>query len=284
MDATILNSQTANLPPVTDVSGGEWQDPRVIAGTDAPLVTVVVITSEADREKWLADAIRSIPAFAEVVVCTTVKGDAESLTVDKYDSEEDVSFIECTYTHAGEFDFGRARNVAQQLAAGAWVFALDADERLVSTQHEYLRRILTNAPGNIGCYYVSMVIHQVHGRGKRMEDKRFNYAIPRIYRRTGTDSTPLTWEWCVHEQILPSVAAHGYDCGDTALVVVHEGYLISVEDMIAKKHRNLPRIMRQYQETPHTYLLSKLNAETAELSALMADRDADRLQGPIENV
>lgn len=276
------NTQTRDLPPVTDPSGGEWQDPRAIAGTDAPLVTVVMITSVADREKWIADAVASIPAFAEVVVCTTIAGTRETLAVEKYDSEDDVSFIECTYTYAGEFDFGRARNVAQQLATGVWVFALDADERMVSTQHEYLRRILTNAPDNVGCYNVSMVIHQVCGRGKRMEDRRFNYAIPRIYRRTGKNGEPLTWGWCVHEQILPAVAAHGYDCGDTALVVVHEGYLVPVEEMIAKKHRNLPRIMRQYEETPHTYLLSKLNAETAELTALMAERDAERLQGPID--
>lgn len=282
MDTVVLNRQTVDLPSVSDPSGGEWQDPRIIAGTDAPLVTVVMITSVADREKWIADAVGSIPAFAEVVVCTTVQGEAEALTVDKYDSEDNISFIECTYTYTGDFDFGRARNVAQQLATGTWIFALDADERIAMTQHEYLRRILTDAPDNIGCYYVSMVIHQVHGRGKRMEDKRFNYAIPRIYRRVGRNGEPLTWEWCVHEQILPSVAAHGYDCADTGLVVIHEGYLVSVEEMIAKKHRNLSRIMRQYEDTPHTYMLNKMNAETAQLTALLAERDKERIRGPIE--
>lgn len=229
------HAQYVNLP--------EWELPE----TEAPL-TFVIITSESDRDRYLHDCIASLPAWADVVVAVTVPGEVESVSVPVFDGR--VATV--TYTYAGSFDFGRARNVAMNGVTTPWVLHLDADERLLEAHHGKLYRLLQLFHDRIGGAYVTMIGHHI---GQTLSEKRYAFPIMRLHR-----NDPLIyWVFSVHEQLAPSVADAGYQDADTDVVVLHEGYQANKDVLLEKFDRNLKAMIAQYNVTPNQFFLSKIS-------------------------
>ena len=214
--------------------------------TGAPL-SVVIITSAKDAETYLPNCLASLPEWAEVVVCHTASAETETLTVVDIDER----LITLRYTYTGRFDFGRARNAAKQAARAEWVMHLDADERLIPTQFNRIRHVVTTMPDDCGGIYVTMTGHH---DGETLAEKRYAFPIMRLHRNVPA----INWVYSIHEQLSPSVKRARYRDADTNIVVLHEGYQASKDEMLDKLDRNLKAMIYQYTVTPNQFFLTKI--------------------------
>lgn len=229
---------------------GRWQTeslPQWEGDLSTAPLTVVIITSEADAEKYLPACLASLPEWADVVVCRTEPSDEEGVSEPFYVGN--VAHI--VYGYVGAFDFGRARNVAMSGVTTPWVLHLDADERLLPQQHGKLAKLLEVFPQEVGAGYVTMIGHHI---GQTLAEKRYAFPIMRLHRNVPS----IYWVFAIHEQLSPSVKDAGYQDADTDLVVLHEGYVADESVMLQKFDRNLKSMIYQYTRTPNQFFMSKI--------------------------
>lgn len=98
------------------------------------LLDVVVIFREEDKH-YLHDLRKSIPNFAKLILVMTKSSDKDTLSILENNKNETYAILE--YTEM--FSFCYARNQALRLSDKKFILSLDADERLLTHQHEQLR-------------------------------------------------------------------------------------------------------------------------------------------------
>lgn len=98
------------------------------------LLDVVVIFREEDKH-YLHDLRKSIPSFAKLILVMTKSSDKDTLSILENNENQTYAILEYT----GIFSFCYARNQALRLSDKKFILTLDADERLLTHQHEQLR-------------------------------------------------------------------------------------------------------------------------------------------------
>ena len=98
------------------------------------LLDVVVIFREEDKH-YLHDLRKSLPNFAKLILVMTKSSDKDTLSI--LENNENQTYAILEYTEV--FSFCYARNQALRLSDKKFILTLDADERLLTHQHEQLK-------------------------------------------------------------------------------------------------------------------------------------------------
>jgi glycosyltransferase involved in cell wall biosynthesis len=98
---------------------------------------IVVIFREIDKH-YLIDLKQSIPNYAKLILVMTKQSDKDVLTI--LENSKDLSYSILEYTNT--FSFSYARNQALKLSSQRYILSLDADERLLTHQHQQLLEYL----------------------------------------------------------------------------------------------------------------------------------------------
>lgn len=204
---------------------------------NAPKISLCVITK--DEERVLPRLLRSVQGVVdEIVVVDTGSTDA-TVEVAK-------SFGARVLHQAFDDDFSAVRNVALEAATQPWILVLDADEVLAPGSGRYLRAAA--ADDRIAGAYLKFENDLGGGRSHVCGLMRFFRNDPSI-----------RFEYVIHEQALPSIAAfartHGLRLAQLDQVrVYHDGYLPTRRDERSKDERNERLFRKQVERHPdHTY-------------------------------
>src|SRR5581483_1944964 len=194
---------------------------------DGPLLTAAMIVR--DEEAHLPDCLRSIRNVVdEIVVIDTGSSDA---TV-----EIARSFGARVQVHPWQGDFAAARNAGLDLARGAWILYIDADERLRPVSRERVEGILEAAAD-----HASLRVRLVP----------FTGATPFWEFRIWRSDPRIRFVGKMHEKVTPAIAEVARDdglmIGESELCLDHVGY---DGDQTQKHERNLPLLQTQLATEP----------------------------------
>jgi tetratricopeptide (TPR) repeat protein len=112
-------------------------------------------------------------------------------------------------------DFAAARNESLHHATGAWIFWLDADERLDNANRQKLRTLFANLPDANVAYNMT----------QRSELEPSTYSAAQVdHVRLFRNHPEIRWQYRVHEQILAAVRRSGGDLVRTDIIIEHAGF------------------------------------------------------------
>lgn len=132
--------------------------------------------------------------------------------------------------------FAAARNEALHHALGEWVLVLDADERLAAGQGAAVRAATRDGVDGVDCRLVSA-----------LPPDQPSAVIAAWYCRLFRRRAGVRFEGRVHEQIAPSIRAHGGTIVRSDIVIEHLGY---AEPGPARLARNLSLLRRELADRP----------------------------------
>lgn len=194
-----------------------------------PTLSLAMIAK--NEEAWIREALDSVRGLCdELIVVDTGSTDATAAIAG-----------ECGATvvpHPWRDDFSEARNAALQLVKTDWVLMLDADERLVSEDHDKVRSAITDTP--MAAYNLRVI--SVGERGDDLSEAM----VTRLFR-----SDPrIRWRNRVHEQIVPSILEAGMGLDRLDVRLIHYGYLPDVVRNRGKVDRNRDLIDMMIRDVP----------------------------------
>ena len=232
--------------------------PRIEAQQPTPQaetfpVSFVVITHEADAP-MMQGLLNTLPANAEVCILTnrqTKDGEEPTLSEVEVKQVGTLTLRLQHWVYAGSFHFAEARNLCDQLATNEWRMWIDTDDRLAHCQHELLRRFATTCPAGYGAAWCGVASYEPSWDGMAQGKITSAYQI-RLYR----GSIGARWEGRVHEQIYPHIQQLGFNASETSIIVIHTGYMGSVEQREAKLRRNFDLLTKQVVEGATTQHLT----------------------------
>jgi GT2 family glycosyltransferase/Flp pilus assembly protein TadD len=175
-------------------------------GRDRPRVSLCLIVrnEEANLPDCLGPAADLVD---EIVVVDTGSTDRTKDVARRYGARV-FDFPWCD-------SFAAARNHSLEHATGAWIFWLDADDRLDEDNRTKLRRLLAGLQEDNVAY--AMKCHclpdRVTGTATIVDHVRLFRSHP-----------ALRWQYRVHEQILPAIRRQGGQVRWTDVVIHHCGY------------------------------------------------------------
>lgn len=204
---------------------------------EAPKISLCVIAK--DEARVLPRMLRSVQgAVDEIIVVDTGSTDATA--------EIAASFGARVLHERFDDDFSAVRNVALAAARHPWILVLDADEVLAPGCARHLRAAA--ADERIAGAYLRFENDLGGGRSHVC-------GLMRFFRNDPT----IRFEYVIHEQALPSIAAfaraHGLRLAQLDHVrVYHDGYLAERRDERKKDERNERLFRKQLERYPdHTY-------------------------------
>ena len=182
--------------------------------------------------------------------------------------------------HAWADDFAAARNVSIGAAEGKWILYLDADERVPPDSEPKILRAISD---KADAYFV-----RIESGVDSSAGKVFVSFYPRLFRNL----PGLAFEGRVHEQIYPSLEAHGARIEVSDIVIKHSGYTVSPDEMAAKARRNAAMLDRQLKDKPDDALAlfhlgearSMLGEHEAAVASYEAALKASRLPRVVTSV
>ncbi|GAW29559.1 MULTISPECIES: glycosyltransferase family 2 protein [unclassified Carboxydocella] len=202
-----------------------------------------------NEENCLARCLTSVQELVDEIIIVDTGSTDRTLEIAASFSAR---LFSCPWTH----DFSQARNFALEQARGDWILVLDADEVLIHQGREQLQRFLT-APGSLyeGFYLPVINLHEPDNWLYRSQD-----LVVRLFR----NRPHYRFSGVIHEQVLPSIAAHaGKEAiGQAPLTIYHYGYLPAVIQQKQKCQRNQQVIqlaLTQNKQDP--FLLYSLGCE-----------------------
>jgi tetratricopeptide (TPR) repeat protein len=192
----------------------------------------VVLLSAAlivrDEERLLEPCLRSIAALVDEIVVVDTGSTDRSVAIARAHGAQ-------VHEVAWTGDFSAARNRALDLARGAWVLYIDADERARPCAPEAVRAQLME-PAYLG---YRVLFHPRPGHTA--------YRELRLFRR----DPRIRFRGVIHESMWPDVdavrAADGGRIGESVLALDHVGY---EGDQRPKHARNLPLLERALAADP----------------------------------
>lgn len=115
-------------------------------------------------------------------------------------------------------DFSRARNESLQHAKGRWILVLDADERLVRSEHATLRCLIEGAMDREmrPTKAFTLTVKASLDGGKTGQTARILRLFP--------NRPDVRYEWPVHEQVNSSIGRAGLAVEPAPVTILHVGY------------------------------------------------------------
>jgi GT2 family glycosyltransferase/tetratricopeptide (TPR) repeat protein len=225
-------------PPVVVNAGGSNGRPRVS-------LCLIVKDEEANLPACLGCAA---DLADEVVVVDTGSTDGTKEVALRHGAK--------VFDFAWVDSFSAARNECLRQATGAYIFWLDADDRLDEDNRARLRRLFAGLGGENEAY--SMKCHCLPEPGS-------NTATVVDHIRLFRNLPQVRWKYRVHEQILPAVRAAGAEVRWSEVVIHHTGY----QDA-ALRRRKLQRDLRllemeQAEQPDDPFTLFNLGSVNQEL-------------------
>ncbi len=203
----------------------------VAAGAVArPWVSVTMIVK--DEEANLPDCLESIRGLAdELIVVDTGSSDRTKEVAARYGAK--------VYDFQWRDSFAAARNEALRHATGAWVFWLDADDRLDEENRAKLRGLFATLKDEPAAYRMTcLCLAGPDGRETEVDHLRLFRNHPQ-----------LRWDYRVHEQVLPAVRRLGHAVRRAGVVVRHAGYRDPAV-LARKRDRDLRLLELEARERP----------------------------------
>lgn len=204
---------------------------------DAPKISLCVIAK--DESRVLPRMLRSVQgAVDEIIVVDTGSTDDTAEIAERFGAR--------VLHRPFDDDFSDVRNVALAAARHPWILVLDADEVLAPGSGRHLRAAA--ADDRIAGAYLRFENDLGGGRSHVCGLMRFFRNDPSI-----------RFEYVIHEQALPSIAAyareHGLRLAQLDQVrVYHDGYLAHRREERNKDERNERLFRKQVERFPdHTY-------------------------------
>lgn len=215
------------------------------------LVSFVVVYYDKD-EHFMTTLAKSLPTWAEWVFVKSVQDGTDT------EVKRVKNVVQANYNYKGMFNFRDSKRYAKQFATGKWIFWLDDDEHLDIFQHDYIKDVLNNVPEDVGGLFCTQY-SWLQGITKGTHNVREATATVRI----SLNIPPINWVGAdVHDVLEPTILESGYKILDTNIRILHDGWLISKEEMIERLERNLYRLWRsdytigtEFEERYMNYLI-----------------------------
>jgi GT2 family glycosyltransferase/Flp pilus assembly protein TadD len=196
-------------PGTTEDQGVDTpRSPEVVAGPAAgrPRVSLCLIVK--DEEANLAACLGSAADLVDdLVVVDTGSTDRTKEVAARFGAR--------VYDFPWCDSFAAARNECLRHAAGAWIFWLDADDRLDEDNRRKLRTLFAGLGDENAAYSMKCLC---------LPDPVSRTATAVDHVRLFRNHPQIRWQYRVHEQILPAVRAVGGEVRWTDVVVHHAGY------------------------------------------------------------
>ena len=147
-------------------------------------------------------------------------------------------FTDKVFTFEWCDDFSAARNFSISKASHDWIFMIDCDEYIKSTDVEeltYFMEHLPHAAGSVSRENVSGSLDALDYYTDRTE-RLFNR---NLYHYTGI----------IHEQLTP-IAGGEMECFLLNTVLFHDGYVMTAQEREEKSRRNLSLLLKQSEKEP----------------------------------
>lgn len=208
-------------------------------------VSFVVITRNEDLEH-LARMIETLPQHCEICVLSNMQGDKDGVTEMEVVQQGTRTIRNRKWIYTGNFHFGHARNLADEMATNDWRFWIDSDDRLAHCQHQKIARVAETAPPGTGGAFAGVVSYEPDYKGEthnNMGGVTSAYQL-RMYR----GSCGAKWTGRVHEQIYPNLQRLGWGAMPTSVIVLHEGYNAPLAARLAKMERNVELLLLEVHE------------------------------------
>ena len=199
---------------------GRRTSPAGQSGAVYPLSLCMIVRNE---ERFLRDALTSVQGVVdEICIVDTGSTDGTVAIAESYGAR--LSFL------SWRDDFSGARNAALAMATGAWIFVLDADERLAPDSRERLRALRRMRPD---------------GRGRWLRCRNLNDAAREIVASTNAivrifpNDPAVRYRGTLHEYVARAGEEHSLTATMTPIEILHYGYLPQVMSERGKSARNL---------------------------------------------
>jgi glycosyltransferase involved in cell wall biosynthesis len=191
-----------------------------------------------DEEECLADALSSIKPIAD-----------EIIVVDTGSTDNTVKIAESFGAKIYHFnwidDYSAARNISIKYATSKWIIYLDADEILPAESKAIIRDLAINADDKIGGFICNIQSEFLDDNG----DIGLHTGLyPRFFRNLGYPVSHFFGK--IHEQISPSFIDRGYRFENSELVVKHNGYVVSKQEMQTKISGHLKILTEHVESEP----------------------------------
>ncbi len=182
-------------------------------------------------------------------------------------------------------DFAAARNESLKYAIGEWLLYMDADERLILKDKDYIFKVINSIPEKIGA--VLCILESLHSKNDGKSEMHRG-AYPRLFRNYGYPNIKFIGK--IHEQISPSIRQLGKEFVDSEIVIEHLGYNRDLEIITQKVKRNYELLLEQVKEEPLNgyawfqlgQTLGRMNLQNQAIEALEFALETNSLSGPLK--
>jgi tetratricopeptide (TPR) repeat protein len=192
-----------------------------------------------DEEKNLPRALASVRGLADEIVIVDTGSTDRTIEIAR---AAGARVVEKPF----DDDFSQVRNAGLDVATKEWILVLDADEWLTQESLPAIRQALRDR--RIAGYYLPFENELGGGRVHRC-------SMMRLFRR----DRAIRFEYCLHEQVLPSLIRFGKRRGMKLaplprVTVLHDGYLaanVAARDKDARNHRIYAKQLAKHPD--HAY-------------------------------
>lgn len=190
--------------------------------------TISLCMIVANEEQNLPQCMESVKGVVdEIVILDTGSSDATIKIASRYGAR--------VLHREWNGDFADMRNYALKYATGDWILQLDADERLVQEDTQFIKEAIKNKDVN------SVFCNIINIKGPPIGHTQF-YS-QRLFR----NGAGAFYEGTVHE----TLQIKGKALFPSYIRIIHHGYNLNEAQMLAKSKRNASILEKQITENPY---------------------------------
>jgi tetratricopeptide (TPR) repeat protein len=245
---------------------GDRNPARGASGAVYPISLCMIVRNE---ERFLRDALTSVQGVVdEICIVDTGSTDGTVAIAESFGAR--INFI------TWRDDFAWARNAALEMATGAWIFVLDADERLAPESREHLTALRSVPPDGRGRWL----------RCRNLGDSaRETLASTNALIRIFPNDPAIRYRGTLHEYVARAGEETSLGGDVTPIEIIHHGYTKEIMDARQKPDRNFRVSRAALDAAPddpvllYNYAMSALLAGHAESGRNAMERVVELTRG-----